>query len=429
MLLRVLVAFSSFVSRCDAMMIASSSTAPRSVAPINHCVSVGPSCRAAEFLKHHPAGLRRYALPFDWIHSDTSLVRDCLDDGFRLLLDRCSMESVAWTSQKRRARHTHLRTAAHAHIFEHHDPAEVDDDYKYLHRACDRLRRLLADGESRTLFLHLEVDADPRGGDAFVEDARGLYSCLAERTANFALVAVRCVHRGSETPPPGLPVVLEQRVSGLEDGDELHVLELQSRSQSVVPFTTWREQPTADELADLAALVSALDDRFRFEPRPEPPPCTPTSLMARTAWPRWVWAEGAHVPCVLATPSELLRAAALLPDGCNAAVPLLGRSRGVPSEERIGPEARQSALAGGEVDVWAWAYEWVAQAEQAGCAMADCDWHAAAARLAAPASLRSERTLGVLVATLLSSQLAQLRAQHGATASVMSQVWDQERSG
>ena len=41
---------------------------------IQHCVSLGPTCNAAEYLRCHPAGLRRYALPFDWIHSDAALI-------------------------------------------------------------------------------------------------------------------------------------------------------------------------------------------------------------------------------------------------------------------------------------------------------------------------------------------------------------------
>ena len=39
-------------------------------APFEHCISVGPSCHAAAFLRAHPAGLRAFSLPFDWLHSD-----------------------------------------------------------------------------------------------------------------------------------------------------------------------------------------------------------------------------------------------------------------------------------------------------------------------------------------------------------------------
>ena len=67
--------------------------------------------------------------------------------------------SAEWTSQKRRGRHRVLRTASQPDIYEHHDPAGDDEDFMYMNRAADRLRRVLSDGESRALFLHLELNA------------------------------------------------------------------------------------------------------------------------------------------------------------------------------------------------------------------------------------------------------------------------------
>ena len=158
---------------------------------IQHCVSLGPTCNTAEYLRCHPAGLRRYALPFDWIHSDSALVRACVSDGCVALLDRRSLQSVgvgrihangdgssggeasAATSARlgrsvaksrwpaRRCLNRNFRTERQAHIFIHHDPALRDDDFARLHRAADRLRRVLADREAPTLFLHLETNAAP----------------------------------------------------------------------------------------------------------------------------------------------------------------------------------------------------------------------------------------------------------------------------
>jgi len=176
---------------------------------IQHCVSLGPTCNAAEYLRCHPAGLRRYALPFDWIHSDAALIRACVTDGCAALLDRRSLQSVgvgrmhadgaarsgggdasAATSARlrrsvarscwpaRRCLSRNFRTERQAHIFIHHDPALRDDDFARLHRAADRLRRVLADREGTTLFLLLETNAQP--GDlaaaAFVARARQIWS-------------------------------------------------------------------------------------------------------------------------------------------------------------------------------------------------------------------------------------------------------------
>ena len=407
---------------------------------INYCVSLGPGCQPAEFLKNHPSGLRRFALPFDWIRTDVALVATCLDDSFQLLLQRHLMESARWTSLKRRGRHKLLRTPEREDIFGHHDPAAIDDDYKSLHRSTDRLRRILGDSHSRTLFLHLEVDSDPRTGDAFVRDAEKLYASLRRVTRNFDLMAVRVVYRPCEAPSllaaeapeielrflaepsfptepsfPGMPRIgapTDAPSEGMLDGtisDGLHVLELPSCTRTVVPFTTWREEPSAAELCDVAALTSVLNRRFSFEEiRETPPECTAVSRAARAACgPQWVWASPPQVPRETATPSELLLAAACLPGGTNTALALLGADP-VPPVERIGPDARQAALAGGEVEVAAWAQEWMAQAEQAGVEMSEAEWRAASERLALP-PMPTPR-LAHLVTRALIQQLAEMRA-------------------
>ena len=64
-----------------------------------------------------------------------------------------------------------------------------------LHRAADRLRRLLADSDSRSLFFHLETNASPHGSrrQRFVMDSIATYDTLRGCTANFAMLALRCV--------------------------------------------------------------------------------------------------------------------------------------------------------------------------------------------------------------------------------------------
>ena len=199
---------------------------PPPLLQIQHCVSLGPTCNAAEYLRCHPAGLRRYALPFDWIHSDSALVRSCVTDGCVALLDRRSLQSVgagrihasgadgpgggdasAATSARlrrsvaksrwpaRRCLSRNFRTEKQAHIFIHHDPALRDDDFARLHRAADRLRRVLADREGPTLFLHLETNAAPgaAAAAAFVARARQISACLGSHTSTYALAAVRAV--------------------------------------------------------------------------------------------------------------------------------------------------------------------------------------------------------------------------------------------
>jgi hypothetical protein len=397
---------------------------------IHYCASLGPTCHSAEFLKQcHPLGLRRFALPFDWVHSSPALACGCVDDGFRLLLQRHLMESGEWTAQKRRGSHRHLRTATQAHIFEHHDPASVDSDFAYFQRAADRFRRLLDDRESRTLFFYLALDADPNERDSFAQDARTMYASLRRVTTNFDMVALRVVHRvglqhATTTSAAAGEIELDawkEPIRGAEGRrddeslghDALHILELPSETKTVVPFVTWREQANAAELRDMARLGDALGKRFTFDPRPDPPASTLATLMARKACgPRWVWADPPHAPRESATAAELRDAAARLPGGAHPAVPLLTHDP-VPPIERIGPDARRAALAGGEVDVAAWAQEWIAQAEQAGVEMDAVEWRAAAERLSTPVVQSRQRNprLRDLVTLVLMCQLVEVRAE------------------
>lgn len=166
--------------------------------PISHCVSLGPSCHSAEFLR--ASGWQRYSLPFDWIHSSPAIVCSVIDDRCEALLKRRDLDSVgpgpdrsgsAPTPRKtRRGMHRRFRTADHAHIFRHHDPAVNDMDFARIHRAADRLRRVLDCGESRTLFLHLETDAPALDSSrhATIDHAHAMFKSLSACSSNFELV-------------------------------------------------------------------------------------------------------------------------------------------------------------------------------------------------------------------------------------------------
>ena len=218
---------------------------------IHHSASLGPTCNAAEFLRS--TGLRRYSLPFDWIHSDVDIATDVLADGGAALLDRRSLQSSTVRSRtgrkpwRRRCLHRRYRTASQPHIFIHHDPATCDDDYARLHRSTDRLRRLLADREQRTLFLHLETNAapDPEHRDACVTRGARLFECLRCHTSRFALVVVRAVpmsageaeNSNAMCGPPREVELLHDRVDGGGGGADLYVLELACLTRTVVPFS------------------------------------------------------------------------------------------------------------------------------------------------------------------------------------------------
>lgn len=367
---------------------------------VHHCVSLGSSCHAAEFLQAQD--LRHYALPFDWMHTDAAMITACVADGCAELFDRRSLDSPVSVPSRRkpwrkRCLHRRFRTTAHVHIFQHHDLAQCDDDFAHHHRAADRLRRLLQPHDDRTLYFYLVTDASPGGehSKAFVADAQGIYASLRRHSASpFSLCAVRAVPReaveGAVTLPAGgrEHTLLHER----EDGDaELVVHELVSRTRTVVPFSRARPQGTIDELADVAAIRAAVDSRFQFELRDTPPPSTSATLGARAACsPRWVWAPRRGAPCgprAHATVAELRDAIRALP---------------------VEPVTAAFADAGADddvVEVAAWAELW---ANEGSPCVSVREWRAAAKELGVPSRRSASRA--DLVATVVGYHLAGERA-------------------
>ena len=123
-------------------------TGPR----IQHVISIGAACFCAQAIDD--AGLRRYSTPFDWIFAGTGLTRAILLDDFANFLDRDDYVNAgspkAWTLPRYR------RLFASGVIINHHD-ISIDADFASLERAVDRMRGLLASGDSK-LFVHMSSE-------------------------------------------------------------------------------------------------------------------------------------------------------------------------------------------------------------------------------------------------------------------------------
>tara|TARA_B110001452_G_scaffold263565_1_gene265198 strand:- start:1048 stop:2262 length:1215 start_codon:yes stop_codon:yes gene_type:complete len=377
---------------------------PRMVLNIHHGVSLGPTCSAAEYLRS--AGIRQYSLPFDWIHSDVDIVTAVIADGGTALLDRRSLQSSTVRSKtgrkpwQQRCLHRRYRTAAQAHIFNHHDPAACDEDYARLHRTADRLRRVLADHDHRTLFLYLETDAAPGAAhrEAFVARAERLFECLRCHTSTFALAAVRAVPMrpaneaaGDERGRPREHELLHAHAHDGGGGADLHVLEMASLTRTVVPFSRVAEQGTPDERADTAALTAALTARFSFGTvRCQPPPPSASTEAARAlTGPAWVWAAPPHGPRASASAAELRLALERL------------RPLGLPSDALPSLGDDEAAV----VDVALWAERAIGCGAQPNVR----EWRSAAKRLATPS--RRSPTPAALLATVVGYQLAERSAE------------------
>ncbi len=127
---------------------------------LNH-VSLGSHCHMAQILKAE--GLRTWSGPFDWIFSAPGMVSDCLADDFSALLDRAQYESTPpderMAPDETRCGHR-LYRERHAipFVFNHHDPAASDDDFRFLQAGVRRLRTALdAPGTRNRFYLMTTV--------------------------------------------------------------------------------------------------------------------------------------------------------------------------------------------------------------------------------------------------------------------------------
>jgi hypothetical protein len=183
--------------------------------------------------------------------------------------------------------------------------------------------------------------------------------------------------------------ILWQEVDEHDASRRLLCLEQTTLTRTVIPFSREVTQGTLEERADVAALTAALERRFDFRVRDQPPARTARTDAERlVCGPRWLWNHPSKQgPCRTATAQAVRRATELLPGAVDA-----------PISELSLRDADDEA----DVSVYAFAAEW---ADAMGDSMCVADWRRAAKRLATPS--RKSPTRADLVSTVLSYQLAE----------------------
>ncbi|BAU93852.1 hypothetical protein MPPM_5247 [Methylorubrum populi] len=216
----------------------------REPGPVNH-ISLGSHCHTAQILKG--LGLRTWSAPFDWIFSSPGMVRDCLADDFTDLLDRRHYETTPLSERRAphetRCRHL-LYRERHAipFVFNHHDPAASDEDYRFLQAGVRRLRAALdRPGARNRFYLMTALPTDA----ATVHSIRDALATRARGAENHLTVIQ--LHQG------------EQRAaSPVERASQLDWLSVEVRSASVgLRFADPADDAFVKALVRESARVSA----------------------------------------------------------------------------------------------------------------------------------------------------------------------------
>ncbi len=166
----------------------------REPGPVNH-ISLGAHCQMAHVLK--TLGLRTWSGPFDWIFTMPGMVRDCLADDCTTLLDRAQLETIPLAERQGegiwRGRHRLYRARYGLEcVFNHHDPAADEADYRFLSAGVRRLRTALADPVAANRFWLLTHLHTP------MEIAGEICDVLAQRGKGNHLTFLQHVPGGSD---------------------------------------------------------------------------------------------------------------------------------------------------------------------------------------------------------------------------------------
>jgi hypothetical protein len=114
---------------------------------IGHIVSLGTHCYTSWLLER--MGLRKYALPFDYIFSDLEMIAECISDDFKIFLD--SSQYTIFDEDGRCGHKIYSNKFNLPIIFNHHNVTKRE--YKdHFTRAVGRFRSVLYD-DSAKLFL------------------------------------------------------------------------------------------------------------------------------------------------------------------------------------------------------------------------------------------------------------------------------------
>ena len=116
---------------------------------IKYVCSLGSLCHSSNLLKKN--NLKSCSYPFDWIFSNHNIIIHCIEDDFKIFLDKSYYVSTEYN----RCSHSYYTNG----MFHHHNPLNNENDYNYYIRCVNRFRQLLQ-YEEHKLFVMIVVNND-----------------------------------------------------------------------------------------------------------------------------------------------------------------------------------------------------------------------------------------------------------------------------
>jgi hypothetical protein len=146
---------------------------------INYTCSLGTICHSSNLLKRNNLKLRSY--PFDWIYSSSSNILHCIEDDFKIFLDKSYYINEIPDKCK------HIYYYSNLYMFNHHDPLNNIGHYNYFVRCVDRFRTLLKTKEHK-LFIMMFTNLNEIGDK--MNEVINFNNKFSQYTTNYTLLAI-----------------------------------------------------------------------------------------------------------------------------------------------------------------------------------------------------------------------------------------------
>jgi hypothetical protein len=114
---------------------------------IKYTCSLGTLCQSSQILKNN--NLKKCSYPFDWIFSNPTNILHCIEDDFKIFLNKSYYKSISKTI----CGHKYY----HPNMWRHHNPLKNKSDYDYYVRCISRFKELLKNQENK-LFIMIFVN-------------------------------------------------------------------------------------------------------------------------------------------------------------------------------------------------------------------------------------------------------------------------------
>ncbi len=145
---------------------------------INYACSLGTHCQASQILINN--NLKRCSYPFDWIFSDCNIISHCLEDDFKMFLDKSYYINI----KQKVCGHSYYNK----HMFGHHNPLIDSNDYNYYIRCVDRFKQLL-NTQGQKLFIMIYVNMD-NVEESLKNTVIDFNTKLSKHTQNYKLLCI-----------------------------------------------------------------------------------------------------------------------------------------------------------------------------------------------------------------------------------------------